>query len=72
MPYQRTLPLACPRPPPQAKFDAEAAALKAKAAEAGKTDEKAQRLTGKAWFVRQVGGRWRGVREQKDWVRDCE
>lgn len=38
----------------KAKFDAEAAALKAKAAEAGKGDEKAQRLTGKAWFVRQA------------------
>lgn len=38
----------------KAKFDAEQAALKAKLVEAGKDDDKARRLTGKQFFVRQA------------------
>ncbi|GLC39006.1 hypothetical protein PLESTB_001772200 [Pleodorina starrii] len=38
----------------KARYDAEVAAAKAKAAEALKDDDKAKRLSGKAWFLRQA------------------
>ncbi|KXZ44637.1 hypothetical protein GPECTOR_64g131 [Gonium pectorale] len=38
----------------KARYDAEVAAAKAKAAESLKDDDKAKRLTGRAWFLRQA------------------